>query len=61
MAIREADNPVSKARPVQAVLKSDSPALKLTTFDWKWADKYQELCNFEIEVKNTFMTDNYNT
>ena len=30
-------------------------------FNWKVADKYQELYNFEIEVKKIFMTNGHNT
>ena len=43
MAVREANNPVSNARPIHAVLISCSPALKHPTFDLKVAEKYQEL------------------
>ena len=27
---------------------------------WKPSDKYADLCNFEIEVKKTFLASNYN-
>ena len=36
-------------------------ALRPPMIDWEEVDKYQELCNFEIEVKNIFITHNYNT
>ena len=52
VAIREAEKTVNNARPVHAAPRSGSPAQKQPTFDWKVQDKYQELCNFEIEVKN---------
>ena len=35
--------------------------LKKPTFDWKAAEKYQELCNFGIEVNIILMTNSYNT
>ena len=38
---------------------SSGPAQRQPTFDWKAKDKYQELVNFETEVKNIFMTNNY--
>ena len=46
---READNLVNNAKPVCTVPRSGNPVLKQPTFDWKVADKCQELCNFEIE------------
>ena len=56
MAVREADNPVNSARIIHAMPGSDGPALGQPLVDWKMADKYQNLCNFEVEVKNIFMT-----
>ena len=56
----EVDNLINNARPVHAVPRWGGPELKLPTFDWKVAEKYQELCNFEIEVKNTFKINGYN-
>ena len=61
MAIREGDSPVSNVTPVHAVPSSGSPALKQPAFELKAKDKYEELCNFEIEVKNIFLTNSYNT
>ena len=40
--------------------RTGSPSLEQPTFDWKTADKYQELGNFELEVKNIVMTNSYN-
>ena len=54
MAIREADNPVNSARPIHTTARLDSLAWRQPTFYWKMRDKYQELCNFETEVKNIF-------
>ena len=54
MVVREADSLVSYARPVHAASGSGGPAVKEATFHWKAADKCQELCNFDIEVKRTF-------
>ena len=56
MAVREPDNLVNSVRPTP---RSDSQVLRQPMFDWKAAHKYQEPCNFEIEVKNIFMTNNY--
>ena len=61
MAVREADNPVNYAGQVHTMSRSNGPVLRHPVFDWKATDKYQELCNFEIEVKNIFITNNYNT
>ena len=41
-------------------LKADGPALKQPIFNCKSMDKYQELGNFEIEVKN-IMINSCNT
>ena len=51
MTGREAYNLVNNVRLVHTAPMSDGPALKQSTFGWKAADKYQEPCNFEIEVK----------
>ena len=48
MAIREVDNPVNNERLVHASPRLGGQVLKQPMFDWKVADKYQELCNFEI-------------
>ena len=61
MAVRVADNPVTSARPVHTMPRSGGLALRQPMFDLKAAEKYQELCNFEIKVKNTFMINYYNT
>ena len=61
MTVREADNLVSNARPLHTTPRLGSPALRQQMFDWKARDKYQELCNFPLEVKNIFMTNNYET
>ena len=60
MPIREADNLVNNTRQVHAAPRSGSSAQQ-PTCDWKAADKYQILCNFEIKAKNIFMTNSYNT
>ena len=58
ITIREADNLINNARSIHTMPRSGIPVLRQPT--WKVAKKYQELCNFEIEVKNIFMTNNYN-
>ena len=60
MTIREADNLINNATPIHIILRLGGPALK-TYIDWEVAIKYQELCDFEIDVKNIFMTKSYNT
>ena len=61
MALREVGNPVIIARSVNIAPRSSRPVLKESTFDCKVVDEYQELCNFEIEVKNIFMTNSSHT
>ena len=56
MAVREAEIPANTTRPALAMPKTGGPVLKQPTFDWKAIDKYIELCNFEIEVKTSFLT-----
>ena len=43
-----------------AILRPRGPVLRQSMSDQKVANKFQEPCNFEIEVKNIFMTNNYN-
>ena len=38
---------------------TSEPSMKQPTFDWKAKDKYNELLNFEMVVKNIFMTKGY--
>ena len=57
MSIREADNPVNSVRLIHTASRSSGPAARQPTFDWKATDKYQKLCNFEIKVKNIFITN----
>ena len=52
---------VKNAGPIYAITRPDDPALRQPMFDWKASDKYKELHTFCIEVKNIFMTNNYNT
>ena len=59
MGIRETENLIKPVRPVQVILRTSGQTLKQPTYDWKTADKYQELQNFEIEIKNIFMTNSY--
>ena len=59
MTIKETENPVNAARYMQVMLRTGGPVLKQPNIDWKTADKYQELWNFEIEVKNIVMTITY--
>ena len=43
IADKEAENPVNAARSVQVMPRTGSQALKKPPFNWKTADKYQEL------------------
>ena len=52
MIVREAEILISNARTLQATSQMGSPPLKQQMFDWKAPDKYNELCNFKIEVKH---------
>ena len=60
MSVREADNPNNSARPLHTVPRTGDLVLKQPIFYWKVAGKYQETCNFEIEICNNFMTNSYN-
>ena len=57
VAIRKSENLVNNARPVHAAARSDGPVLRQPTFDWKVTNIYQEVCNFEIDIRNIFMTN----
>ena len=59
IAVGEIDSSVNNARPVYAIIRSGGPTLKEATFDLRPADKYQELCNFDIGVKNIFLTNSF--
>ena len=59
LAVREADNPVNGVRPIHTIPRLDSLVWRQPTFDWKAADKYQELFSFKIVVNNFVMTNNY--
>ena len=61
MALREADNQVNNARTIHTNSRSEIQALRQSTFCWKVDNEYHEMCNFEMEVKNIFMTNDYNT
>ena len=61
MAVRETDHQVNKARPIHTMPRSGGPVQRQSTFDWKMANKYQELFNFKIEVNNIFMMNNCST
>ena len=58
MAVRKVDTCVNNARPIHTVPISGDPILCQPTFDWKATDKDQEIFNFEVKVKNIFMTNN---
>ena len=60
IVIRVMDNLVNNAKPINAMPRLGNPALRQPIFDWKVANKYQKLCDFEIEVWNIFMTKKYN-
>ena len=54
VAIMTIRDPGQQCHIITCVPGSGGLALKQLTFDWKVADKYQELCNFEMQVKNIF-------
>ena len=51
-AIEEAHNFIINTRPVHGETRPDGSAIKQATFDWNTAFKYQELYDFEIEIKH---------
>ena len=52
ITVREADKPFNNVSPIHKTPRLGSPVLRQPMFDWKATHKYQELCNFKIEVKN---------
>ena len=38
--------------------RMSGPSMKQPTFDWKFIDKYAQLRNFKLEVKNLFQNCN---
>ena len=60
MTVREAVSQGNTTRPGETMPKPVGSVLKQPTFNWKPPDKYKELCNFEIYVKNIFITYSYN-
>ena len=61
MTVRDTENPVNNARLINVTSISGCPVLRQPKFDWKAADKYQELFTFKEGVKNISITNNYNT
>ena len=61
MVAREADSLANMARLTHTMPESGGPALRHPKFDWKEAEKYRELCKIEIDARNIFITNNYNT
>ena len=59
MMVREADNLVKNARPIHIIPRSSGKVLRQPMFDLKDTNKYQEPCNFEIQVKNIFINNSY--
>ena len=47
--------------PCVSQATQNNPIICQPTFNWKAVDKYWEICNFEVEVKNIFMPYMYNT
>ena len=63
-AVKAAVQGMTEAEGGAAVTTSTStricgPPCSQTTFNWKAQEKYNELLNFEMEVKNIFMTKSY--
>ena len=61
IAVRELDIMANSVRPMHTVPRSDNLTVHQPNFNKKTADKYQELRNFEIVIKNIFMKKEYNT
>ena len=51
MVVKEVKNSVNTARSVQVMPRTGKPALIQPTFDWKEAEKHQELQSYKMEVK----------
>ena len=46
MAVREADNLVTNARPINSMLRSGGSVLRHSTFDWKVAEQISRTGQF---------------
>ena len=67
---RKKNKAIIAVRKVQTLLKvedlhmqwprASGPELRQPPFDWKEQDKYNELNNFKINVRNIFMINSYN-
>ena len=60
MAVKERHIPVNTTKPAPAKTKTGCPVLNHPLLKWKSPDKYLGLCNFEVKVKNIFLTNRYN-
>ena len=60
LAEREAEHHTEARRAAYAGPILSRPSLKQLTFNQKVADKYNELISIEMELRNIFMTKNYN-
>ena len=52
--------PCWKCKDSTTNTKSDLASIKAVTFDWKAIDMCHELNDFEIKVRNIFLTNNCN-
>ena len=51
MAVREEETPANTTSQHKQCQETGGPVLKQPIFNWKYADEYLELCNFEIGGK----------
>ena len=57
LVVLEKGSPDKHIRTTQPIMRMSGPVLKQSPFGWKASDKdkYNELCNSEIEVRNIFL------
>ena len=60
LAVRELGSTGEHIQTTQVMPMISGPRIKHPTFDWKALDKYNELHNFEIEVRDIVLINSCN-
>ena len=59
MAAKRQKTPLKMQKQAQPTLRASGPILEQPAFNLKAPDRYHEPINFEIKIKNIFLTNNY--
>ena len=59
MVVRETEGPTKSRRTVQVMTRASWQTLRQLIFNWKIQDRYNELNNCKIEVRNIFLMNSY--